>query len=66
MTVPSPIRRPAAQDDVRLEDHVGGQLDRRLDVGGGRVVHRDAGQEVALVDPRLEAVGRLGQLRPGR
>ena len=43
-------RRPAAQDDVGLEDDVLGQLDGVVEVDRRRVVHRHAGQHPALVE----------------
>ena len=62
IVVPSPTRVAAAEADVRLEGDVLGQLDGRLDVGGRRVVHRHAGQQVALVDLGPQVALGLGQL----
>ena len=63
ITLPVPDARRAAQDDVRLEGHVGAELDRPVEVDRGRVAHRDAVAHVRLVEPDPQAPLGGGQLR---
>ena len=62
MTRPLPHPRPAAQDHVRLQGDVGGQLHLGVDERGGRVEHRDAGPHPGRVDPLAHGRRGLGQL----
>ena len=52
----------AAEDGERMDRHVGLDLDRRLDPGGGRIDDRHAGEHVPLVDAVAQHGGRLREL----
>ncbi len=59
---PLPDGRGAAQDDVGLQDDVARQLDPGIDVDGGGVLHRHAGEHVRLEDPPAQVGLDRGQL----
>ena len=57
-TAPRADHGAAFEDRARQQAHVGLELDRRVDVRGGRVHHRDAFAHPAQVDARAQL--RLG------
>ena len=62
MTRPGPDAGRAAQDDVRLERHVLGEVDAPVEVDRRGVAHRHAGPHVGLVEPDPQAPLGGGEL----
>ena len=62
MTLPAPTVVVPAEDDVRLDGHVRGEVHGPVDVGRGRVAHRDPGPHVGLVEAHPQAPLGGGEL----